>query len=79
ERVTYLVVEQTGSKDFRLVFGLQSEPDEDDLDALSLVESEVIADVWEDLGTIKHGWLIDTIVPDVGADQRRKLVYPAKA
>ena len=56
--ISYARLKQIGPKDFLIQYGFFLEPSDDDLEALSLIETEMVSDIWNWVGEFRYEWKI---------------------
>lgn len=60
----FAVLRQTGPKDFQMQYGFFEAPNDTDLEALSLIETEMVSDIWSWVGDFDYNWSILSSVPE---------------
>ena len=63
DNISFVYLRQNGEKDYLLPYGFKNEPSEDDLEALSLIETEIVSDVWSWVGEVRYEWSVAVNLP----------------
>lgn len=75
ENLKFALVKQTGQKDFAVQYGFFCEPSEEDLEVLSLMETEMYAASWQWVGEITYEWSVSEKDPSLAGDVNSAVIY----
>lgn len=75
ENIQYAILIKTGERNLLLSFGFNDTPNEDDLEALSLMETEIVSDIWSLLGVFEYDWSISKVSPRISNGDGIAIIY----
>jgi len=63
ENLSYAILKSVRPKHLKVEFGFISPPSEDDLEALSLIETTLISSLWRSLEEVSYEWILQSKLP----------------
>ncbi|GEM_PF-6269256 len=79
ENISFACLKRTGSKDFEIEYGFHNAPTEGDLEALSLIETEIISDIWNWVSNFHYTWSICSHTPKINENKNSVVFYRSTA
>jgi hypothetical protein len=58
DNISFARLKQMGAKNFEIEYGFYADPTDEDLEALSLIETEIISDIWGWVGNFHYTWSV---------------------
>lgn len=56
--IAFACLKQVGTKDFEIEYGFHNNPTDEDLESISLIETEIVSDIWNWVGSIRYTWSV---------------------
>lgn len=75
DNISFARLKQIGAKDFEIEYGFFSYPTDEDLEALSLIETEIVSDIWRWVGDFHYTWCISSQPPGHMGDKSSMVFY----
>ena len=79
DSIFFVILKRAGERDFSLLYGFKHEPSADNLEILSLIETEIVSDIWRWVGKIKYDWVVVDAVPKTSKNEADMLIYEKSA
>jgi hypothetical protein len=71
--ISYSILKKKHKRNFLMIYGFRSAPTDVDLEALSLIETEILAYSWEVINSIRYEWNISSIIPKI--DEKNEILF----
>ncbi|WP_147417617.1 hypothetical protein [Sphingomonas cavernae] len=63
DNISFACLKHIGTKNFEIEYGFHDEPTDEDLESLSLIETEMVSDIWNWVGNFRYTWSIRSHPP----------------